>query len=889
MYRELNAVILPNDAIQLEWNDSELKIDKSAQILQKEIFKRFQEDFSSALLFLSFCDKNVELSLSLNFLRKFACLFAHKLSHTPDLEKIREKISIPIEDNEILEFLEKAPFMTGAEYLNADLLKSLWAVIHSQFQQEIKKYKGSVEDFIKKFSPNIHLIGRVYFHLVENKKSENSPFAFLATYSASFDKQGKSKHLPLKHALEEYGENSHKLLDLLTTVHSAAKESPLVEELLDSGEIFHPLAWSSAEAFKFLKEITVYENSGILCRIPNWWKGDSSSFRLNISIGDSSPAYLGMDSILSFNSQLLLGDSVISEEEARKILAESEGLAYIKGKWVEVDAKKLGQALDAFEKIKQVSENGGLTIKEAMRMQMGTKDIFGPAAQNDIIDISNGEWLQSVIERLRDPDLIKSVLPEETFKAKLRDYQQKGLDWLYFLHSLQFGACLADDMGLGKTIQILGFLTLLKSAKVIGSNLLIVPASLLSNWQDEINCFAPSLKFIIAHPNVNPQSKTLLENDNLIKNYDLVITTYSLIQRYASLKSYGWHYIILDEAQAIKNPGTKQTKAVKKLTSFNRIILTGTPIENRLSDLWSLYDFINPGLLGNEREFTDYAKTLNDNTDRYSRLKKVISPYILRRLKTDKSVISDLPDKIEMKTYSELSKKQILLYQKLVDDMRYALEEKELEGIQRKGMILSSLIKFKQICNHPGQYLDNKDYPEEESGKFKRLREICETIFAKREKVLIFTQFKEITEPLHDFLKIVFNREGLILHGSIPVPKRKKLIERFQSREYVPFFILSVKAGGVGLNLTEANHVIHFDRWWNPAVENQATDRAFRIGQKKKVIVHKFITKGTLEEKIDDMLEKKSALSRNIIQSTNESWITEKDNKEILDLFKLHL
>ena len=663
--------------------------------------------------------------------------------------------------------------------------------------------------------------------------------------------------------------------------------SGLIADLLDSGEIFHPLAWTSKDAFMFLKEVVIYEKAGILCRIPDWWKSGASSFKLNVTIGNSSPKYLGMESILNFDTQLLLGDSVITEKQVRKILEESEGLAYIKGKWVEVNSEKLNQVLEVFEKAKGVMEDGGLSLKEAMRMQLGAKSIFGNDQEDGILQVSNGEWLESVIDKLRYPNTIRAILPGKLFKTKLRPYQQSGLNWLHFLHSLQFGACLADDMGLGKTIQILAFLNNLKTKKVKGTNLLIIPASLLSNWQNETTRFAPSLKFFIAHPGVNPESKTIMKDDRFIDNYDLIITTYALIQRYESIKSYSWNYVILDEAQAIKNPGAKQTKAVKKLKSYNRIILTGTPIENRLSDLWSLYDFINPGLLGNSKEFTGYAKKIKDDSKGYGKLKKVIGPYILRRLKTDKSVISDLPDKIEMKTYAALSKKQIVLYKKLVNDIRRGLEE--LTGIQRKGIILASLIKFKQICNHPGQYLDSGDYSENDSGKFQRLREICETIFEKREKVLIFTQFKEITEPLCNFLTTVFGREGLILHGSIPAAKRKKIIERFQGKEYVPFFILSVKAGGVGLNLTEANHVIHFDRWWNPAVENQATDRAFRIGQKKNVVVHKFITKGTVEEKIDSMLEEKSTLCRSIIQSSKENWITEMDNKDIVDMFKLSL
>jgi len=346
--------------------------------------------------------------------------------------------------------------------------------------------------------------------------------------------------------------------------------------------------------------------------------------------------------------------------------------------------------------------------------------------------------------------------------------------------------------------------------------------------------------------------------------------------------------VILDEAQAIKNPGSKQTRAVKKLKARDRIILTGTPVENRLSDLWSLFDFLNPGLLGSKTEFGRFAKKLKDNPEGYSRLRKIVSPYILRRLKTDKTVISDLPEKVEMKTYAGLSKKQVVLYRDLIRGLKKTLDE--ADGIQRKGLVLASLIKFKQICNHPDQYLVAAGaYEEKHSGKFIRLREICETIYEKRERVLVFTQFKEITDPLCVFLEEIFQRKGLVLHGSVPVGKRKNIVEKFQDDEYVPFMVLSLKAGGVGLNLTKANHVVHFDRWWNPAVENQATDRAFRIGQKKNVVVHKFLTKGTIEEKIDHMLEAKRELSEKVVSSTSEAWITELDNEELIDLFQLSL
>ncbi len=444
---------------------------------------------------------------------------------------------------------------------------------------------------------------------------------------------------------------------------------------------------------------------------------------------------------------------------------------------------------------------------------------------------------------------------------------------------------MADDMGLGKTVQVLAFLSTIKTEESKNASLLVIPASLIFNWVHEIEKFYPNLIFYVAHPSMQTGGVSLTQNE--LDDLDLVITTYSLAHRYEWFRSYSWKYVILDEAQAIKNPGTKQARAVKKLPASNRIIMTGTPIENRLGDLWSLFDFLNPGLLGNRTEFARFSESLKSRPEGYSRLRKLVMPYILRRLKSDKAVISDLPEKVEMKTYTALSKKQVVLYRNMIEELEKIIAGSE--GIQRKGLILSSLMKFKQLCNHPDQYLGTGDYEEKDSGKFTRLREICETIYEKRERALVFTQFREMTEPLRAFLESVFNRRGLILHGGVPVGKRKDIIEQFQSEEYVPFMVLSLKVGGVGLNLTQANHVIHFDRWWNPAVENQATDRAFRIGQKKSVVVHKFITTGTVEEKIDEMLEEKSRLFQNAVATTGEAWITEMNNDELMGLFTLTL
>ena len=882
--RELQAVIMPVGSIRLEWLKTRERTDKSRDLLEQEIFRRFTENPDGAFLFLGFRDASVSLSPSLDYLRGFCGLFAGKLKQTPDLESIRDEVSVKLSKEERDHALASVPPMTGAEYLSRVVLDGLWQRLHDEFRSEIGQYEGTVEAFIQQYSPDVHLVGRVFFHLVDNKR-EDALFAFLATYTTALNKQGKSRHIPLRHALAEHGKDSKKLLDLLSTVHRAAKESALIARLLESGELFHPLAWSAKEAYAFLQEIPLYERSGILCRIPDWWKSGSSNLKVSISLGDSRPSTVGMDALLSFDIGLHLEDTPVSFEEARRLLDSAEGLALIKNRWVSVDPDKLRRTLEAYERARMLARGGGITFRDALRFQMNPKLLLDIAGTDTAVSVTRGQWLESVMAKMRHPDTVASVTMSPLFKAKLRPYQEKGVNWLAFLHSLRFGMCLADDMGLGKTVQVLALLHLLKHRGEGGASLVVIPASLLSNWANEIMKFTPDIKYYIAHPAGNDSNSVVPKEAHELDNLDLVITTYSMVQKYEWLHTFGWKYLILDEAQAIKNPGTKQTKAVKTLKSVNRIVMTGTPVENRLSDLWSLFDFINPGLLGSSKEFSKFSKNLAKDHEGYARLRKVISPYILRRLKTDKTVISDLPDKVEMKTWSLLSRRQAVLYQKLVDDLRKTIGS--AEGIQRKGLILSSLVRFKQLCNHPDQYLGTGEYDESDSGKFSRLREICETIHEKRERVLVFTQFREITAPLSGFLQGIFRRQGLVLHGGTPVGKRKEIVARFQDEDYVPYMVLSLKAGGVGLNLTAANHVIHFDRWWNPAVENQATDRAFRIGQKKNVLVHKFITKGTIEEKIDQMIEGKVKLSNDVIQSGSEAWITEMSNEQLMGMFTL--
>ena len=437
MFQELHAVIMPQGTLQLEWAATPERVNKGQHILQQEAFNKFEAAPSEALLYLGFCDNTVPLSESLSFWRKFCGLFAEKLRLTPDIEVSRHKIELPLDKARLYGILENAPLMDGTEYLGIELLENIWQGLQSEFHKQIKAYKGTVADFIRTLSPQVHLVGRVYFHLVESKK-ESVPFAFLATYSTAVNKEGQSKHLPLKYAIEEFGENSSKLFELLTTVQLAAKESSLIAGLIDNGELFHPIGFTAKEAYAFLKEIPVYEKVGILCRIPNWWKAASSAIRLRVSVGGKKPSYVGMDALVDFNPQLLLDGVPITLEEARKLLQSSEGLAFIKNKWIAVDPEKLRETLAAYEKSRDLIEAGEFSLRDALRLQMDPGSIIkGGGADN--IEVTNGEWLESVIQKLHSPEFIDASQPGDGFKAELRPYQQKGVNWLCFHHSLRFG------------------------------------------------------------------------------------------------------------------------------------------------------------------------------------------------------------------------------------------------------------------------------------------------------------------------------------------------------------------------------------------------------------------------------------------------------------------
>ena len=800
------------------------------------------------------------------------------------------------DSDEISAFVQAAPPMRGAELIGPPLLEDLWLDMGKALTAEAARFKDGVQGYLREQSSVWNVVGRVCFHLAENKQDPDFPFAFIATYVHKVSIEAKPQHLPLGRALKDYAgaRNRQKLLSLLSPLSRAAGQSDLIRELVDSGDIYHPLSWTPGEAHRFLSDTALYQKAGLVVRMPDWWHArDRRRPKVSVTVGGKVPSKLGMEALLDFDVRLTVDGNTLSPKEMEDLLGSTEGLVLIKGQWVEVDRDKLDQVLAQWRNVQKQAEAGGVRFGEAMRMLAGVQLDDGEAdnatdARREWSEVIAGTWLSSRIDALRRPGWKTAIDASSGLKTDLRPYQKLGVRWLWTLRSLGLGGCLADDMGLGKTIQVLAVLSLSLRNKEAGADLLVVPASIIDNWRLEIERFAPELKVLIAHPSRIPSTDLSKLSKEEVEAHDAVITTYGTATRTDWMKTHPWRTVILDEAQAIKNPGAKQTRAVKALQSKWRLALTGTPVENRLGDLWSIFDFLNPGLLGSVKKFNAFSKSMaSAKHGGYAPLRRLVQPYILRRLKSDKSIIADLPDKTEVNAYCGLTQRQALLYQQSVEEMKRALET--LDGIERRGVVLAFLMRLKQICNHPSQWLGDGKYPPTDSGKFSRLRELCETVAARQDKVLVFTQFRGMTAPLANFLAEIFGRKGLVLHGGTPVRKRQELVERFQGHDWIPFMALSLKAGGTGLNLTAASHVIHFDRWWNPAVENQATDRAFRIGQKKNVLVHKFLCRGTVEERIDELIAGKQKLSDQILSVGAESVLTELSNEELISIVSLNV
>ena len=795
-------------------------------------------------------------------------------------------------EEECAMILFSLPPIVGAEYLSREMLHQYYVEIDTVLQARFDSYSGTFTDFLRDLSPLWKNVGKVTFHLAENKgdKIGDHPFAFMASFIWN-PPGAHPRNLPLAAALKAYANDKFAMTSLLEPITEAAKESKLLQDLLESRRIFQPSVWTSRNACDFLRDIPVYEKANITVRMTNLWKTRPLKVRVSVSLDSDKKTKLGADTLLNFSVGVSLNGEPLTQEEMDALLKSSGGLIRLKGQWVEADSGKIAELLKSWHEAEEFSHTNGLSMIEGLRLLSGAENtLFGREfdPSDESCEIQIGTALQKILDQLQSPGRNElPVLPEKLQKI-LRPYQLDGVKYLWFASSIGFGTCLADDMGLGKTLQILTLIELWKHANLLEKLpvFLVLPATLLANWQSEKEKFTPDLKMAALHPAaVSHDNWKIFEKDpdKYLSQYDVVLTTYGMTARLLQLKKLTFPAIIADEAQAIKNPASAQSRAIRSLQSPRKIALTGTPIENRLSDLWSIFDFLNHGLLKDLKSFVSYTKQLEGN---YSSLRKLTSPFILRRLKTDKKIIQDLPDKVENKVYCTLSKKQAALYSCCVDELEEALQEEE-NGIKRKGIVLAYLMRFKQICNHPAQFSGMGDFCPEDSGKFLCISDLVESIASRQEKVLIFTQFKEMTEPLLEYLEQCFHRPGLLLHGGTPVKERAKLVQSFQKEDGPPFFVLSLKAAGTGLNLTAANHVIHFDRWWNPAVENQASDRAYRIGQKRNVLIHKFICRGTLEEKIDALMTEKQQLSDDILGGGTEKILTEMATDEILKIVKL--
>ena len=652
-------VLSPTGSIYL--NETALSEEQLSPSESIKIKESFANGSAVGLLHLGLRDSVAPLPQTFFFWQSFSREFITRVCKLHALDKPSTIEIAPPNLDELETWIERAPPMRGAEYLSEDVLLAIWREMNTVLTKELHEFSGSIEEYLQQYSNRWNLVGKICFHLAENKTNEKRPFAFLATYATLTSHASSTQHLPLKRALQESATSGahNALLSLLVPVQKAAALSPFVRNLVDSGSIFEATAWTAQEAHRFLQDIPLMEASGIIIRVPNWWSPQKPPrLKVEMHLGGRPRSMLGLSSLVEFDIRLALGEGNQLSREEWLSLQQGEGnLVKIKGQWVEIDREKLNNLLSHWDHLKKASR-GGLSMAEGLRLLAGMESIqptntADKASIAEWSQVTAGDWLKNTLEQLKNPQQSFKVALETLLRghlqATLRPYQQRGVYWLWMLYQLRLGGCLADDMGLGKTIQVLSLLLAIKVTDSIEKkpHLLIVPASLLGNWQAEAARFAPSLRIAVAHSTAPAFEQ---------REVDLVLTTYGFILRTEWIQQTKWNLIILDEAQAIKNPNAKQTLAVKALASEMRLVLTGTPVENRLGDLWSLFDFTSPGLLGSGKAFGAYAKQAGKDPSQpqyvrfISALRKLTHPYILRRLKSDKNVISDLPDKTEMKT-----------------------------------------------------------------------------------------------------------------------------------------------------------------------------------------------------------------------------------------------
>ena len=790
-------------------------------------------------------------------------------------------------------WLEGMPPVYGGA-VTAGMLCEWFDSLGPALAQQAERELTTPEKWLQNLGEGWQQLGMLCFHLAENggEGADTHPFAFLATFIHRAGQDGKPRHAPLAMARQVYANDLEALKALLRPLQQAAGGNEFLNRLINSGGIYKPCAWGARQAYDLLESLPLLEQAGIETRMVNLWQSRPPRVELEVQLQpagsdsqkpDRAPS-LNISTLLRFSPRVVLGNYELSEAELEELLAGEDGLIRFRGEWVRLDREKLEKLLNSWRQATRMAA-GGIPLLAGLRWLLGKHS----AALPDIPPPEDGmravaaPALREALQQLTTGHLQPQV--PAPLAGMLRPYQQEGVRFLLNATEAGFGACLADDMGLGKTIQVIAWLAHLHATGALDERaaLIVAPASLLTNWQDELRKFAPQLNTLVLHPYaLNRQDTDYLQKNPgwLLRRGHVALTTYGMATRLAELlAAEPLPALVLDEAQAIKNADSQRTRGIMQLSSPRRVALTGTPVENSLSELRSLFHFLTPGLLGTEKEFNALVQKMG--TD-YTPLRQLVRPFMLRRLKTDPKLLPELPPKTEQPAYCLLTPEQTRLYAREVEKLQAIVHEPDPQT--RLTLLLPILSHLKQICNHPAQYLGETYYDPAHSGKMTRLGHLARHIAAAGDAALIFTQYRSMMEPLHDFLAEIFGAPGLVLHGATPIAERRELVQQFQHPGGPPFFLLSLKAAGTGLTLTRARHVIHFDRWWNPAVENQASDRAYRIGQQNPVIIHPLICRGTIEENIHTMLTRKRDMADKLLAGGLEKLLLTLTPEEICQL-----
>ena len=790
-------------------------------------------------------------------------------------------------------WLEGMPPVYGGA-VTAGMLVEWFGSLEAALAWQAERELTTPEKWLESLGEGWQQLGKLCFHLAENggEGADSHPFAFLATFIHRAGQDGRPRHAPLAMARQVYADDTAALTALLRPLQQAAAGHPFLNQLINSGEVYTPCAWGPRQAYDFLESQPLLEQAGIETRMVNLWQSRPPRVELEVQLqpaGDSrkpdrAPA-LNISTLLRFNPRVVLGNYALTESELEELMAGEDGLIRFRGEWVRLDKEKLEKLLNSWRQATRMAA-GGIPLLAGLRWLLGKHSQALPnipPPDEDGMRAMAAPALQEALQRLCISQQT-AQLPGNLANI-LRPYQKDGVQFLLGVTEAGFGACLADDMGLGKTLQVIAWLAHLHATGVLEQRaaLIVAPASLLTNWQEELRRFAPQLNTLVLHPDMlSRQDADYLQQNPawLLRRAHVALTTYGMATRLAELlATEPLPALVLDEAQAIKNADSQRTRALVQLQAARRVALTGTPVENSLGELRSLFHFLTPGLLGTEKEFNALVQKMG--TD-YAPLRRLVRPFMLRRLKTDPDLLPELPPKTEQPAYCLLTPEQTRLYAREVEKLQSIIHEPDPQT--RLTLLLPILSHLKQICNHPAQYLGESYYDPAQSGKMTRLGYLARQIAAAGDAALIFTQYRSMMEPLHDFLASIFGAPGLVLHGGTPIAERQRLVQQFQHPGGPPFFLLSLKAAGTGLTLTRARHVIHFDRWWNPAVENQASDRVYRIGQQNPVIIHPLICRGTIEENIHAMLTRKRDMADKLLSGGLEKLLLHLTPEEMLQL-----